>query len=46
VSDEKPAYSVGGQNQIVGSVTANAAGVVRFELPLHAAFALTTVPVS
>ncbi len=35
-----------GQNQILGSVTANAAGVVRFEVPLHAAFVLTTLPVS
>jgi len=35
-----------GQNEIVGPVTANAAGVVRFEAPLHAAFALTTVPLS
>ena len=35
-----------GENSIVGTVATNAAGVVRFEVPLHAAFALTTVPVS
>jgi hypothetical protein len=35
-----------GTTSIAGSVTANAAGVARFEVPLHAAFALTTVPVS
>jgi hypothetical protein len=35
-----------GENAIVGTVATNAAGVVRFEVPLHAAFALTTVPVS
>jgi hypothetical protein len=29
-----------------GSVTTNAVGVARFQVPLHAAFALTTVPVS
>jgi hypothetical protein len=33
-----------GHNSIVGAVTANAAGVVRFSVPLHAAFALTTLP--
>jgi hypothetical protein len=38
--------SANGQNAIVGGVTANASGVVRFEAPLHAAFALTTVPLS
>lgn len=35
-----------GQNSITGTVTANAVGVARFAVPLHAAFALTTVPVS
>jgi hypothetical protein len=35
-----------GENSIVGPVTANAAGVVRFEVPLQAAFALTTLPVA
>jgi hypothetical protein len=35
-----------GTNSIAGTVTANAAGVVRFTVPLQAAFALTTVPVS
>ena len=35
-----------GKNSIAGTVTTNAAGVARFEVPLHAAFALTTVPVS
>ena len=35
-----------GENSIAGTVTTNAAGVARFEVPLHAAFALTTVPVS
>ena len=30
----------------VGTVKTTAAGVARFEVPLHAAFALTTVPVS
>jgi len=35
-----------GTNSIAGKVTTNAAGVARFEVPLHAAFALTTVPVS
>jgi hypothetical protein len=34
-----------GENAIIGTVTTNAAGVARFEVPLHAAFALTTVPV-
>jgi hypothetical protein len=33
-----------GTNSIVGTVTTNAAGVARFEVPLQAAFALTTVP--
>jgi hypothetical protein len=35
-----------GTNSIAGPVTSNAAGVARFEVPVHAAFALTTVPVS
>ncbi len=35
-----------GTNSITGKVTTNAAGVARFEVPLQAAFALTTVPVS
>lgn len=35
-----------GENSLVGTVTANAAGVVRFEVPLQAAFALTTLPVA
>jgi hypothetical protein len=35
-----------GTNSSAGKVTTNAAGVARFEVPLHAAFALTTVPVS
>ena len=34
-----------GENDITGTITTNAAGVARFEVPLHAAFALTTVPV-
>jgi hypothetical protein len=36
----------GGTNSIVSTVMTNAAGVARFGAPLHAAFALTTVPVS
>lgn len=35
-----------GVNAVDGTVTTSAAGVARFEVPLHAAFALTTVPVS
>ena len=35
-----------GENAITGTLTTNAAGVARFEVPLHAAFSLTTVPVS
>jgi hypothetical protein len=35
-----------GTNSIAGTVTTNSAGVARFEVPLQAAFALTTVPVS
>jgi hypothetical protein len=35
----------GGTNSIAGTVTTNAAGVARFDVPLQAAFALTNVPV-
>ena len=35
-----------GTNSIAGLVTTNAAGVARFDVPLQAAFALTTVPAS
>jgi hypothetical protein len=35
-----------GLNTVAATVVTNAAGVARFEVPLHAAFALTTVPVS
>jgi hypothetical protein len=35
-----------GKNSIAGAVTTTAAGVARFEVPLQAAFALTTVPVA
>ncbi len=35
-----------GTNSIAGPVITNAAGVARFDVPLQAAFALTTVPVS
>jgi hypothetical protein len=35
-----------GTNSIAGTVTTNTAGVARFEVPLQAAFALTTVPVA
>ncbi len=35
-----------GKNSIAGTVTTNAAGVARFDVPLHAAFSLTNVPVS
>jgi hypothetical protein len=35
-----------GKNTVAATVTTNAAGVARFGVPLHAAFALTTVPVS
>jgi hypothetical protein len=35
-----------GTNSVAGRVTTNAAGVARFAVPLQAAFALTTVPVS
>jgi hypothetical protein len=34
-----------GDNGVAGTVTTNAAGVARFTVPVHAAFALTTVPV-
>jgi hypothetical protein len=35
-----------GTNAIARTITTNAAGVARFEVPVHAAFALTTVPLS
>ncbi len=35
-----------GESSLAGEVTTDAAGVARFEVPLHAAFSLTTVPVS
>jgi hypothetical protein len=35
-----------GKNSVDATVSANAAGVVRFDVPLQAAFVLTTVPVS
>jgi len=35
-----------GESAVGGTATANSAGVVRFDIPQHAAFALTTVPVS
>ena len=35
-----------GVNSNAGQVTTSAAGVARFAVPLHAAFSLTTVPVS
>ena len=35
-----------GKNTVAATVTTNAAGVARFEVPLHAAFSLTTVPVA
>jgi hypothetical protein len=35
-----------GESSLAGTTTTNAAGVARFEVPLHAAFSLTTVPVS
>jgi hypothetical protein len=35
-----------GTNSVAAPVTTNAAGVARFHVPLQAAFALTTVPVS
>jgi hypothetical protein len=35
-----------GTSSVAGTVTTNAAGVARFDVPLQAAFVLTTVPVS
>jgi hypothetical protein len=35
-----------GKNSVAGTIVANAAGVARFDVPLQAAFFLTTVPVS
>jgi hypothetical protein len=35
-----------GKNSIAGTVSTNANGVARFEVPLHAAFSLTTLPIS
>jgi hypothetical protein len=35
-----------GTNSVADTVTTNAAGVARFDVPLQAAFALTTLPVS
>ena len=35
-----------GENSLTGTLTTDAAGVARFEVPLHAAFSLTTVPFS
>jgi hypothetical protein len=35
-----------GTSSVGGTVTTNAAGVARFDVPLQAAFVLTTVPVS
>jgi hypothetical protein len=35
-----------GESSLAGTITTDAAGVARFQAPLHAAFALTTVPVS
>ena len=35
-----------GTNSVAGTITTNAAGVARFDVPLQAAFVLTTVPVS
>lgn len=35
-----------GLDSVAGTILTNAAGVARFEVPLQAAFALTTVPVS
>jgi hypothetical protein len=35
-----------GTNSVAGTVTTNAAGVARFDVPLQAAFVLTTVPLS
>jgi hypothetical protein len=38
--------SANGENAIGETLTTNGAGVARFSVPLHGAFALTTVPVS
>ena len=35
-----------GESSLGGTVTTDGAGVARFEVPLHAAFSLTTIPVS
>ena len=35
-----------GENSLADAVTTDAAGVARFDVPLQAAFSLTTVPVS
>jgi hypothetical protein len=35
-----------GRNTDGGTVTTDSAGVARFQVPLHAAFSLTNVPVS
>jgi hypothetical protein len=35
-----------GLDTIAGTIETGKAGVARFEVPLHAAFALTTMPVS
>jgi hypothetical protein len=35
-----------GTNSVAGTITTSAAGVARFDVPLQAAFTLTTVPVS
>lgn len=35
-----------GESSLAGTVATDAAGVARFEVPLHAAFSLTTVPVA
>jgi hypothetical protein len=35
-----------GESSLAGTVTTSAAGVARFDVPLHAAFSLTTVPVA
>jgi hypothetical protein len=35
-----------GKNSVAATITTNAAGVARFDVPLQGAFALTTVPIS
>ena len=35
-----------GKNSVAGTITTTTAGVARFDVPLQAAFVLTTVPVS